>query len=102
MRRRAGATSSPNSCVSPCFPIFRLPYAGAVVRKQDNVIRTLDLDQEAMWKEFKDNARDNINTARKLGVKVMRDPTGARLDDFLRIYAHTIERRQAAPAAAEI
>jgi lipid II:glycine glycyltransferase (peptidoglycan interpeptide bridge formation enzyme) len=39
--------------------------------------------------------RKNVKKARRAGVEIEFDPEGARLDDFLRLYAHTLERRDA-------
>ena len=39
--------------------------------------------------------RKNVKKARRAGVRIEFDATGARLDDFLRLYEHTLERRDA-------
>jgi lipid II:glycine glycyltransferase (peptidoglycan interpeptide bridge formation enzyme) len=80
------------------FPDNRLPYPVAVIRKQDNVVRSLDRNDAELWKDLKHNTRKKISSARRLGVHVLQDPTGERLADFARIYEHTMERRQAAPS----
>lgn len=72
-----------------------LPFPGTQEPRLDNVVRRLDVDPEAMWMEFEAKVRKNVNRARRSGVEVAVDPTGERLDDFLRIYSSTMERRSA-------
>jgi len=40
--------------------------------------------------------RKNVKKARASGVRIEFDEDGTRLDDFLRLYAHTLDRRDAA------
>ena len=39
--------------------------------------------------------RKNVKKARRSGVSVELETEGARLDDFLRLYEHTLDRREA-------
>jgi lipid II:glycine glycyltransferase (peptidoglycan interpeptide bridge formation enzyme) len=45
--------------------------------------------------DFEHKVRKNVKRARRSGVRVELDEDGARLDDFVRIYEHTLERRDA-------
>ncbi len=73
----------------------RLAYPGNVEQKLTNVVRELDTPDEAMWKEFEHKVRKNVNKAQRSGVTIEVDETGARLEDFLRIYKTTMDRREA-------
>jgi hypothetical protein len=69
-----------------------LPYPGRREQRLVNVVRALDSDP---WMEFEHKVRKNVNKARRSGVRVEIDETGARLDDFLRVYEGTLKRRDA-------
>jgi hypothetical protein len=73
-----------------------LPYPGQLVERQVNVVRRLDLALDLMWMDFEHKVRKNVNKARRCGVEVVVDSGGERLDDFLRIYEKTMDRREAA------
>ncbi|MBB5112913.1 hypothetical protein FHU28_002752 [Micromonospora echinospora] len=73
-----------------------LPYPGQVQPRLVNVVRDLRTPPEQMWREFEHKVRKNVNRARREGVTIEVDESGAGLDDFLRIYASTMHRRQAA------
>ncbi|HEY0150770.1 MAG TPA: GNAT family N-acetyltransferase [Longimicrobium sp.] len=77
------------------FPEILLHYPGTREERQDNVVRSLDLDEERMWMDFEHKVRKNVKRAQRSGVTVELDPDGARLDDFLRIYQSTMDRREA-------
>ncbi|MFQ5568339.1 MAG: GNAT family N-acetyltransferase [Rhodothermales bacterium] len=84
------------------FSLFRdhlLPYPGQIRRRLMNVVRPLDLDEEALWMDFAPKTRKNIRTARRHGLRIEADASGRRLDDFHRIYTHTLDRRCAPPDA---
>ncbi len=50
---------------------------------------------DALWMDCEHKVRKNVKRARRAGVKIEFDPTGERLDDFLRLYDHTLQRRDA-------
>jgi hypothetical protein len=77
------------------FEDRRLPHPGPTQQKLVNVVRDLRTPQDEMWREFDHKVRKNVNKARRLGVSIEVDETGARLDDFLRIYEATMDRRHA-------
>lgn len=71
-------------------------YPGEVQVKLPIVIRSLDLDDEAMWSDFDAKVRNNVRRARK-SLTVEFDEDGRELQAFLDIHKHTMERRGAAP-----
>ncbi|MEE4177364.1 MAG: GNAT family N-acetyltransferase, partial [Bacteroides sp.] len=72
-------------------------YYGEVVHHNDNIVVDLSLSHDALWQGFRHKVRKNIHTAQAAGITIETDPTGSRLDDFLAVYHHTLDRRQAAP-----
>jgi hypothetical protein len=81
------------------FSLFEdelLPYPGEREQKLVNVVRTLAPDEVALWSDVEHKVRKNVKKARRSGVSVVFDETAERLDDFLGLYAHTLERRDAA------
>lgn len=80
------------------FTLFRdtvLKYPGEQEEKLQNVVRSLNLDEDLLWMDFKQKVRKNVNKAQRSAVHVELDPIGKRIDDFLRLYEHTMERRDA-------
>jgi len=72
-----------------------LPFHGETVLNGPNVVRRVDLTTEALWTDYRSDARRNIDLAREKGLVVEFDPAGKRLDDFLAIYTSTMDRRGA-------
>jgi len=72
-----------------------LAYPGQREEKQQNVVRELDLDDDALWMDVEHKVRKNVKTARRCGVVIEQDSDGTLLDDFLSIYATTMDRRAA-------
>jgi hypothetical protein len=79
------------------FPEALLPYPGEREQRLVNVVRDLEPGRDELWMDFEHKVRKNVKKARRSGLRVELDETGARLDDFLRLYEHTLDRR-AAPA----
>jgi hypothetical protein len=77
------------------FPETLLPYPGECVRRLVNVVRDLDREPDELWMDFEHKVRKNVKKARRSEIGIELDETGARLDDFLRLYRHTLERREA-------
>jgi hypothetical protein len=80
------------------FALFEdelLPYPGEREQRLVNVVRDLAPSADEIWMDFEHKVRKNVKKARRAGVEIEVDPEGARLDDFLRLYAHTLERRDA-------
>lgn len=79
------------------FPdqLLELPKA-EVFSAQQNVVVDLRLDENALWRSYEHKVRKNVNRARREGLWVEVDTTGATFDDFLRVYRATMDRRRAA------
>jgi hypothetical protein len=72
-----------------------LPFRGESSVVMQNVVRTLELGDEAMRMDYEHKVRKNINKAERSGLSVEVDLEGSRLGEFLNIYAHTMSRRNA-------
>jgi hypothetical protein len=79
------------------FPGTLVAYPGDRHVRSDNVVRSIKSEDELWW-DFEHKVRKNVNKARASGVTVRIDETGDRLDDFLAIYAGTMNRRNAGEA----
>ena len=77
------------------FPEDVLYYPGEREEKLTNVVRSLDIDGERIWMDYEHKVRKNVNKARRSGVRVEIDLSSERLDEFLKIYSGTMDRRQA-------
>jgi hypothetical protein len=60
-----------------------------------NVVRELGPGLDEIWKDYERPARANVKAAERAGVEIEVDRTGARLDAFLAVYEHTMQRRGA-------
>ena len=72
-------------------------YYGTVEHNNDNIVASLGLSQEELWKGFRHKVRKNVRTAEGHGLRVVSDWQGEGLDDFLGVYYDTMRRRRAAP-----
>jgi hypothetical protein len=72
-----------------------LPYPGEREPRLVNVVRDLEPAAEELWMDYEHKVRKNVGKARRSGLRVEVDETGARLDDFVRLYEHTLDRRGA-------
>ncbi len=73
-----------------------LPYPGESEQRLTNVVRDLEPSADELWMDCEHKVRKNVKKARRADVRIEFDATGARLDDFLRLYLDTLERRDAA------
>lgn len=73
-----------------------LPYPGERLLRQPNIVRSLDLDDQALRMDFEHKVRKNINKALRNGLTVEIDLDGSRFDAFYAIYKATMDRREAA------
>lgn len=78
------------------FPEELLAFQGEVADLMPNVVRSLDLDAEGLWRDYAHKVRKNVNAARRAGLAFELDAEGRRLDEFLGIYESTMDRRNAA------
>ncbi|HLY08238.1 MAG TPA: GNAT family N-acetyltransferase [Planctomycetota bacterium] len=72
-----------------------LPWNGDVVPSGPNVVRHVDLSNEALWNDYRQEARKYITRAREAGVRIVFDPAGKKLAEFQEIYTATMDRRNA-------
>jgi hypothetical protein len=77
------------------FPGEALPYPGEREQILKDVVRDLSLTGDAMLMDFEHKVRKNIKKAERSGVTIVRDASGERLEEFLVIYRHTLDRREA-------
>jgi hypothetical protein len=77
------------------FPDQQIPFCGQITEDRPNIVRSLDLTPEALWQDFEHKVRKNVNSAKRSGLRVEIDFDGRRLDEFLKIYYSTMERREA-------
>ena len=77
------------------FPDQLLAFDGEAVLNGPNVLRRLDLSDDDLWNDYEPKVRQNVRRARARGCTLRVDETGERLDDFLRVYTSTMERRNA-------
>ena len=73
-----------------------LPEDG-VIEAQPNVVRTLDLDPDAMFMDYDHKVRKNVKRAERAGLRVEFDEGGAEIGRFAEIYLATMNRAGAAP-----
>ncbi len=79
------------------FSLFEaevLPYPGGIRTRQTNFVRALDRAPEEMWAghEFK-KVRKNAKRAVRQGTSIVFDDQGEFIDEFLKLYIGTMERR---------
>jgi Acetyltransferase (GNAT) domain len=80
------------------FPRAMLRYPGETWQAAKQIIRPLDLAASELWMDFDHKVRKNVSHAQRCGVQIEVDDRGARLEDFLKIYVHTMDRRGALDA----
>ena len=77
------------------FPEQQIAFRGQIAEDRPNIVRSLDLTPDALWQDFEHKVRKNVNCAKRSGLSVEIDFDGRRLDEFLKIYYSTMERREA-------
>ncbi|MDT0193797.1 GNAT family N-acetyltransferase [Arthrobacter sp. AB6] len=77
------------------FPEKLLPYPGEVSCRSQNVVRSLQVDDDSLFKSFEAKVRKNVRKAVRHGLAVKIDEDGSYLADFMRIYESTMNRREA-------
>lgn len=77
------------------FSQSRESYPGDVSYNNDNIVCDLRKGSELIWKEFKSKVRNNVRKAIKNNVQLKLDYKGEGIDEFLRIYNGTMDRRNA-------
>jgi hypothetical protein len=77
------------------FSDYRLHYSGIVETYSHNVVRSLELTLDEILGEFEHKIRTNLRRAAASGLNIEIDTNGKRLDDFLKVYYGTMDRRNA-------
>jgi len=72
-----------------------LPYPGDIVTRSSNIVISLEGTDDEVWMGFEQKVRKNVKKALRNEISVTVDAGGEYLDDFLRIYAGTLDRRDA-------
>ncbi|HVE38701.1 MAG TPA: GNAT family N-acetyltransferase [Planctomycetota bacterium] len=72
-----------------------LPFNGETASGGPNVVRRVETTDDALWNDYRCDARRNVDIARERGVTIEFDAAGRRLDEFLDIYTSTMDRRGA-------
>lgn len=73
-----------------------LPYPGPIRQRQVNFVRDLTVTDDELLSLSAPKVRSNARRAVREGVTIEIDTQGELLDDFLRIYLSTMERRSSA------
>lgn len=73
-----------------------LPYPGPTRTRQTNYVRNVDAPTDELWHGVESKVRRNARRALREGVSIVIDERGEHLDDFLRIYLGTMDRRDSA------
>lgn len=70
-------------------------YPGEREEVLKDVVRDLFLTGDALLMDFEHKVRKNIKKAERSGITIEEDASGRRLQEFLGIYKHTMDRREA-------
>ena len=70
-------------------------YPGKAEARTETVIRSLDLDRDGLWSDYRGAVRRNIRAAAKKGITVEQDFDGVFIGEFLEIYQETMDRNSA-------
>ena len=65
---------------------------GRIESPYGNIVRSLQLEEEELWYDYKHAVRKNIKRAINSGLQIEVDLSGEKLEDFLRIYYSTMDR----------
>lgn len=71
-----------------------LPYWGQTRKRQTNYVRDLSVTPENLAQQAAPKVRSNVRRALREGVTTVIDTDGEFVDDFVRIYTETMERRE--------
>jgi len=78
------------------FDAQRLPWPESFTKINLNIVRSLGVNMDTMWMDYKQKVRKNVKAAKRAGLSVEFDNSGQYLDDFLEIYYSTMKRNNAA------
>jgi hypothetical protein len=74
------------------FPQQLVPFAGEVFENATNIVRSLDLTEKELWRDYAHKVRKNVSRARNAGLVVEVDLKGEQIEDFIEIYYDTMRR----------
>ena len=77
------------------FADQRIPFDGQVEFNGPNIVRSLNETEDEIWSSYEPKVRKNVRRARERGCSLRIDTAGSGLDEFLRVYTATMERRNA-------
>ncbi len=77
------------------FPEQLAPLPGGVEDRAPNIAIPLAGDEEALWRGYDTRVRRWIRVAERSGLRVEEDAEGRRLDGFVAVYEHTMNRHAA-------
>jgi hypothetical protein len=77
------------------FPDQILQFPGDVEIKQSNVVRSLAMDEGAIWRDYEHKVRKNVNRALREGIEIELDESGQRIEEFISVYYSTMDRNRA-------
>jgi hypothetical protein len=77
------------------FSEHLLPWNGDLFPGGPNVVRRVRLSDGELWDDYRQEARKYITRARECGVRIVFDPAGKNLSDFMTVYNATMDRRNA-------
>ena len=69
-----------------------LASIGKIESPYGNIVRSLQLEEEELWYDYKHAVRKNIKRSVNSGLQIEVDLSGEKLEDFLRIYYSTMDR----------
>jgi hypothetical protein len=72
-----------------------LPYSGNEEIPFRNIVVDLTQSKDEVWSNFDHKVRKNVNKAKRNNLIVISDNTGKHIDDFIKIYHETMDRRSA-------
>jgi Acetyltransferase (GNAT) domain len=77
------------------FPDTQLEFDGDVQKDRPNVVRSLDLSGDDLWRDYASKVRRNVNRARSNGLTVEVSLGRDLVTRFAQVYLETMERRGA-------
>jgi hypothetical protein len=77
------------------FDDGRLDYPTSVRERSANVVRSLSLSEEGLWYDYDAKVRKNVKKALRSNVRIEVDESGNSVDAFSRVFASTMDRRDA-------
>jgi hypothetical protein len=77
------------------FPEQLAGFPGDVEVRARNIVVPLEGGREALWHGYEGKVRRWVHVAERAGLEVEVDRAGARIDEFLAVYTHTMERHRA-------